>query len=271
MNPTGYSPDYFNACYPDSLSTNGHDVPVNYFGNQTARTGVAYVGLILEFFFGANNLREYVQVQLTDSLEPGQKYVVSFYVSISDSTSIAVNDIGAYFSDTAITSAQMTYLPVTPQINNDALLNPLTQRNVWIQVVDSLIAQGGEKFITIGNFKDDTNTDSTFVSGGSSTLQYAYYYIEDVSVIKSSSVGINETFKNGFALFPNPFTNTINLTVKTNELSEITLYDITSRKLLQQKFTSSISLNTDQLAKGIYLYEVRNKNGIIKNGKVVKE
>ena len=39
----------------------------------------------------------------------------------------------------------------------------------------------------------------------------------------------------------------------------------------QKEFINSISINTEQLAKGIYLYEVRNKNGVIKKGKVVKD
>jgi|CXWJ01.1.fsa_nt_gi hypothetical protein len=70
---------------------------------------------------------------------------------------------------------------------------------------------------------------------------------------------------------PNPFSNKINITTKTNELVEFILYDVIGRKNLQQFFTTSISINTEQLAKGIYLYEVRNKNGVIKKGKVVKD
>lgn len=74
---------------------------------------------------------------------------------------------------------------------------------------------------------------------------------------------------------PNPFTDKINLISNNKELSEIILYDITSRNLLQQKFTNSISLNTEQLSKGIYIYEVRNNpdksGGVVKKGKVVKE
>jgi type IX secretion system substrate protein len=69
---------------------------------------------------------------------------------------------------------------------------------------------------------------------------------------------------------PNPFTNELTVTTNSNELSQIILYDIASQKLLQQKFTNSISINTAQLSKGIYMYEVRNKNGVIKKGKVVK-
>jgi hypothetical protein len=72
-------------------------------------------------------------------------------------------------------------------------------------------------------------------------------------------------------IYPNPFTDVLSITVNEKDPSEIILYDITSRKLLHQTFTNSITLNTARLAKGIYLYEVRNKNGVVKKGKVVKE
>ena len=63
------------------------------------------------------------------------------------------------------------------------------------------------------------------------------------------------------------------LIVETNnhEPSEIILYDLASRKLLQQKFINSVSLNTQELETGIYIYEVRNKDGLYKKGKVVKD
>lgn len=72
-------------------------------------------------------------------------------------------------------------------------------------------------------------------------------------------------------LFPNPFSDKINVEVKINEQVEIIIYDILARKLIQQKFANSISLNTGQLAKGLYIYEVRDKNGLCKKGKVVKD
>jgi len=74
-----------------------------------------------------------------------------------------------------------------------------------------------------------------------------------------------------FQIFPNPFLDRLNIRVNNNTLSEIIFYDITSRKILQQKFTNSVSLSTEQLAKGIYIYEVRDRNGLRKKGKVVKE
>jgi hypothetical protein len=74
-----------------------------------------------------------------------------------------------------------------------------------------------------------------------------------------------------FRCFPTPFSDKLNFAFDNNELSEIILYDIASRKLLQQKFTNSVSINTEQLAKGIYLYEVRCGSSLCKKGKVVKD
>jgi hypothetical protein len=83
--------------------------------------------------------------------------------------------------------------------------------------------------------------------------------------------GINEVNENGVNLFPNPFTTQLNITTTNNDQSKIILYDITSKIIIQQKFTGSVSLNTEQLKKGIYLFEIRNKNGIIKKGEIIKE
>ena len=136
----------------------------------------------------------------------------------------------------------------------------------WIKVSSSFIAIGGENYITIGNFRDTANT-----------IGLGYYYIDDVclstdSFTCNSSVGINEVKSNDeLVLFPNPCSDKINITIKTNVPVEISLYDVTSRKIFHQSFTNSISINTEQLTKGIYLYEVRNKNGVIKKGKIVKD
>lgn len=85
-------------------------------------------------------------------------------------------------------------------------------------------------------------------------------------------VGVPE-IENGFSasVFPNPFMNELNVSLKDNEHAEIIIYDALSRKLLNQKFNNSVSLNTGSLPKGIYLYEVKNEKGLIGKGKVVKE
>jgi hypothetical protein len=73
------------------------------------------------------------------------------------------------------------------------------------------------------------------------------------------------------SFYPNPFNEKINITSKKDELAEFVMYDVTGRQTLQKSFKNSTSINTEQLANGLYIYEVRNKNGILANGKVIKQ
>ena len=84
------------------------------------------------------------------------------------------------------------------------------------------------------------------------------------------TVGINEINANEVTIYPNPIDDMF--TVKTtNPLSsEIIIYDVVSKKLFQQTFTGSVSLNAKFLSKGIYFYQVRNNREMVK-GKIVKE
>lgn len=107
-------------------------------------------------------------------------------------------------------------------------------------------------------------SDTLILTGGESP------FVAKLSL--SIGEGFSEIFNKAIViLFPNPFSDNLNVTVNDNEQSQIILYDILSRKLLQQTFTNSTTINTEQLADGIYIYELRTMNGIIKKGKVIKQ
>ncbi len=128
------------------------------------------------------------------------------------------------------------------------------------------------------------NTFNPSVAGpGTHPIIYLYTDTNGCSNTSSAQIfvdactGLNTAPEaSNITLTPNPFDTYLRVTTIANAESEILIYDISSRKLLHQQFTNSASLNTEQLAKGIYLYEVRNKNGpdsyrVIKKGKVVKD
>ncbi len=73
------------------------------------------------------------------------------------------------------------------------------------------------------------------------------------------------------SITPNPVTTELNVKTSNNELSEIILYDVALRKVMQRKFTNTTLLNTEKLAMGLYLYEVKNKDGTSANGKIIKQ
>lgn len=75
---------------------------------------------------------------------------------------------------------------------------------------------------------------------------------------------------NDFFIYPNPFTVEINITSNGNEVLDFSLFDVWGKNILNRSFICSASINISWLQKGIYLFEVKYKNGFCKKGKLVK-
>ncbi|MEO7292744.1 MAG: T9SS type A sorting domain-containing protein [Ginsengibacter sp.] len=256
--PTSGTPDFFNQC----TTFSGVGVPNNNWGFQRAHSGIGYAGEIMWY---GGDYREYIEVPLSSALTTNSCYHYEMYVSLAEKSQFTTSDISIYFSSFSITGANNLFA-FTPQINSMAGF--ITDTLNWTLISGSYVATGGEQYLIIGNFKNNANSMTQLNTFG--FLQEAYVYIDDVSLTLCTD--LKEQNKNTeLDIYPNPMKNQLNTSVNNNEPSEIILYDITSRIFLQQKFRNSVSLNTQQLAKGIYIYEIRNKNGVIKKGKVAKD
>ena len=156
--PTAGTPDYFNSCGPTLVS-----VPLNVWGYQYARTGNAYAEIMV--YTNGSSDREYLQVQLIDTLINGKLYCVEFFVSqcgissFSSHTPIAITEIGLLFSSNSIISGTFSILPYTPQIVSPVGVY-LNDTTLWMKIFGLYTATGNERYITIGNFKNDTSTDT---------------------------------------------------------------------------------------------------------------
>ncbi len=183
--------DLFNSC--NAFGALGVGVPANILGNQTARTGNGYAGIIVYEAFaltGCQTLfgsgwREYLQGTLSTPLVAGQTYCVTFYVSLADGVKFASNNIGVYFSNTLVnvncaTVSGASNLPFTPQLVYSG--PDLITTNGWQRLQWDYTATGGEQFLVIGNYNDDAGTSYTCVNG-TAFNPYAYYYVDDVSVL----------------------------------------------------------------------------------------
>lgn len=258
FNPNIHSPDYFNSC-SDTSEFYSVNVPNNYFGYQNARTGIAYAGIGIA---GYNGTREYIGIKLLDSLVTGSKYCVEFYVSLSDSVNYATDDIGIYLSNDSIYSSNVNPLPYVPQIENTQGVF-LADKSSWILVSGEYTALGGEKYITIGNFKNSTNTDTIAVSGGTITngnYKGAYYYIDDVAVtLCDSTNGFNEYEANSeLTIYPNPAHNVVFINT-SQKINEVIIYNLLGEPV---KSYNSNKINTDMLAEGSYILIVKTENNI---------
>ena len=179
---------YENAC--SNLSCCGVPSNTSGYGWQYARTGNAYTS----YFFSYNNgenVRWYIQTKLIDNLKANRCYYIEFYVNLSNSSKYSNNNISLLVTDTAIwadfkykTPTANGLIPANPQI--ELYGNPvITDTLNWVKISGIYTAHGGEQYITIGNFKLDTQTDTLRVN----TLgDYTAYYIDDVSVIPLDSI-----------------------------------------------------------------------------------
>ena len=270
----GGSPDYFNSCSPNWTQ---FTVPNNWGGYQVPATGNAYCAIgTYAPGFPVPDIREFIGTQLISPLTVGTKYYVSFKICLSIAPAIvayiATNKMGAKFS---MSSYTFSAPPLTDNFAHVYSNLIVTDTANWTSISGSFIADSAYQYLMLGNFFDDINTDTIVFKD--TTFNFAYYYIDDICVSTDSltcytPVGIQEPKQNNdISLFPNPFTNQLTFQLSSKELNEIILYDLSSRKLLKQTFTNTTTINTEQFAKGMYLYTVRNRKGIIKNGKVIKE
>jgi len=87
----------------------------------------------------------------------------------------------------------------------------------------------------------------------------------------SETSGISEAkSKVSINLYPNPFENQLIIQCASKAEHTFILYDNLSRIELKETFFGNSIIYTDNLAKGIYFYEIRNTEKQLKTGKVIK-
>ena len=254
------TPDYFSE-QPDFNCM--IPAPQSTIGYQYARTGIAYVGLFTFFNPPFNNQREYIGGILSDTLKQGHEYCVSFYVSVAEEFKYVVDGIGLYLSvDSAVDYTINTNLSFIPQISNPSG-NIIYDTLNWVQILGTYIANGGEKYLTIGNFKDDANTMIDSVNFNAPLSAYsAYLFIDDVSVI-DCTVGINEVNGNlsSGKLYPSPARTAVyyESELNDNENGLLELYDMLGNKLSAYTLNhgkNKITIETSGYARGVYMVKV---------------
>lgn len=179
------TPDYFNACGEKA------GVPKNIFGEQKAKDGEAYAGLVTFSTGGQRNYREYLQTKLVRPLNPGEQVCIEMYVSAADYTSFVTDGLGIALTKEKAKQDQTGVMKLEPALAN-LRLHMLDENELWILISDIFTAKGGEEYLTIGNFLFDKELKiirRTVDLKGKGQTSWSYTYIDNVSVkpVKSRS------------------------------------------------------------------------------------
>ena len=203
------TPDYFNSCaqpYTINNATESASVPDNTAGNQGARSGSAYGGIIGRQPF--TNYTEYLQVPLRSALSAGATYEARMYVSLGEESKYACAGLSMLFTNGALDGGGSSDIITgyTPQVTSNSVISDMQN---WILISGQFVAQGGENYLTIGVFNSTISTPVSVNPSG--RFSEAYYYIDDVVLMQP---GLNSCCPD-HKLFQN--TNQLpNLTIMNN-------------------------------------------------------
>lgn len=87
----------------------------------------------------------------------------------------------------------------------------------------------------------------------------------------SPATSVDEPISVSYSVFPNPFSNQISLTTSVDEPLTIMLYSAYTQVVFEESFSKSININTEQMKEGVYFYKLKNSNGVVAKGKIIKK
>src|SRR6218665_761341 len=193
-NTNGGTVDLFDRTKdPKCHAPNG--IPKNYMGyQQPSNPSQNYAGFTAFYDDGHNppwndssylrndgykRYTEYLQAELREPLAAGKIYQISFKVSLAEKSGRAASCIGALLTPGKVEQKSNTFLTQTPQFISHRVIADSTD---WVTMYGAYIADGGEKFITIGCFKDQYFRLEKTVDSMHNDSRKAYYYVSDISV-----------------------------------------------------------------------------------------
>jgi hypothetical protein len=261
-----FSPDYFHSCC-NSINNSVVGVPANDLGFQYAHSGNAYAGMITYDLTGAP-YREYLGVNLSNTLTVGTKYFLSFYLNWSGKIgfTIATNKFGVVITDSLFTSTNPYPISNNPIVYSDSIV---VDSVGWVQIQLSFTASIPANYLVFGNFFDDMNTDTLNLGVFN---QHAYYFIDDVCLsadsiycysFSSNSINIQQSSRSELIKSFHMYENTLIVEFQNNndfkQMDISSIFGTTITEVVTNNNLVHIPLNQSN---GVHILRVRSKNKI---------
>jgi len=176
----GSTSEYLNTCGVDSLIMPSL---LPYF--QHAYFGRGYAGIRIYDYFPPSANREYIQGSLSEPLFAGQCYYCEFWIELftfnNSSPFVAIDAISVFFSDTLPQKTEFDDMAMyySAQINNPTG-RIISDTNNWTKISGTFVAIGGEKFFTVGTFKQENEINKIYY--GNPATNRSYYFFDNFSL-----------------------------------------------------------------------------------------
>lgn len=263
-NPILVAPPWFSANYATPDIYNMDDSPcgvymdttesIGQFCFQAPYHGNRFAGEYLWQTLG--ELKEYMEVALAESLVAGRAYRVAMEISLPDCWQRAVSTLGVYFSADSVfdpTLPNPGVLPVVPQATFHDPSYYVDEIN-WMHVEDTIVAVGGERFMVIGSFTNNAQTNTLQVPG-SNAFSHAYYYFDAVVV---EEIGEVQSVGDAPVVWSGPGWLSVSWPA-TLWIDRIAVWDLGGRQVLESSARvpgPQATLDVSALALGTYVVEV---------------
>jgi len=255
--PFTHSPDYFNTC----SSIGACNAPYTPVGFQLPYHGGAFAGTITCASYAFPNLREFIGIQLLQSLNIGQKYFVTFQASLAaPPRNCWSNKIGAKFTTYNYTAAEgdMALITNSAQIYTDSLLKDTGN---WVEIQGSFIADSAYQYVLLGNFFDDSTTDTLNCWGSMTYVFIDMVCVSTDSLLCDSPMEIKDLAGLKISIQPNPAIDFIRVKAINEPPNEIIVFDLFGNILFDK---SDFVRTTEEIdikfwPKGMLIVKIRHK------------
>lgn len=211
--------------------------------------------------YGDPLVREYAEIRLLEPLMKDSVYVFSIRLRLKGGTlGASVGSFGAYFSSDSVLdySLNHTLLELPAQLQRDPNLM-MDDHSLWYLWEDTLIAEGNEEFVVIGNFL--SNLDTPYDQP--SSYPGAACFLDEVSLVRIPAFQVSNSIsesKIGFVISPNPTADKFRISYSGSKIGQsVSIYSIDGKFIKERRYTDLVPVS--DLSKGTYVIKILFDDG----------
>lgn len=147
--------------------------------HKGAYSGTCYAGLRYQ-----KKYKEFMQVKLAEPLRRGSTYQFEMYIRLAWWSNASLKSFGALF--TKVGYKGQGDVSKTVMIDTVMKKGSMINNYQWFKISGKYLSDGGEKYLTIGNFSPSIKKDMQRMNIFKFGFKEAYYFVDDVSLIKAN-------------------------------------------------------------------------------------